>query len=48
MDRNELKEIIKRVIDQMREGEEDTPVLGCIYSDSCDHHTTYYAVGEEG
>ena len=50
MSRNELKEIIARVIVRL---ENEAPKPGCIFGDcdnSCDacDVTTYYAVGEEG
>lgn len=48
MTRDELKEIIGRIIKKIRENEE-TPTLACIFNDvpECDTVTTYYAVGEE-
>ena len=52
MNRDELKEVICRIIDQLQDEEAPTP--GCIFHDApepgpgnCDM-TTYYAVGEEG
>lgn len=51
MSRNDLKEIIARVVERLAE---DTPKPACLYSDSscdtCDgcDMTTRYAVGEEG
>ena len=54
MTREDLKEVISRVIERMSDEQQCTPTPGCIYSDapqcgdnSCDV-TTYYAVGEEG
>jgi hypothetical protein len=52
MSRDELKEVITRIIDQMQDVEE-TPAPGCIFHDSpCDatpcDATTKYAIGEEG
>ena len=50
MSRDELKEIIVRVIDRMGGDEAcEAPVAGCIYKDApepCDA-TSYYAIGEE-
>ena len=50
MTRQDLKEIIVRVIEQVGE-DEVTPVAGCIYQDTppepCDA-TTWYGIGEEG
>ena len=49
MTRQELKEIILRVITEVNE-EEEAPVAGCIYQDApdpCDA-TTFYGIGEEG
>jgi hypothetical protein len=48
MSRNELKEMIIRVIDRMSETDEETPAEGCVFGDSgnCDV-TTKYAINEE-
>ena len=50
MNRDDLKEVICRVIDALQQG--DTPTPGCIFGDHpCDNPcdiTTHYAVGEEG
>lgn len=52
MNRKELKEIICRVIDCMKDQDQDetTPALGCVFGDTCDtcDATTKYAIGEEG
>ena len=47
MSRDELKEVIIRVIDQLQEIEE-APAPGCIFHDSQCDATTKYAIGEEG
>ncbi len=49
MNREELKEILERIVNKM----EDAPQTGCIFGDGgCDENTcdltTFYAVGEEG
>ena len=49
MSREEMKELIVRVIEQLSE-EADSPVSGCIYKDApdpCDA-STLYGIGEEG
>ena len=50
MNREELKELIVRVIERMVENEPgETPVVGCIYKDApdpCDA-STLYGIGEE-
>ncbi len=47
MDRDDLKEIIIRVIEELED--EQSPQPACVYGDGggCDV-TTLYAVGEEG
>lgn len=48
MSRDELKEIIRRVIVRMQQEEPPhSPLPGCTFNDNCDA-TTLYAVGEEG
>ena len=47
MSRDELKEVITRVIDQMNEVEE-APMPGCLFGDDDCDATTKYAIGEEG
>jgi hypothetical protein len=47
MERKELKEIIKRVIDQVKQ-ESTAPKPACLYGDKTPGPTTEYAVGEEG
>lgn len=51
MDRQELKEIIHRIIEQVQQdkaADRDAPQPACIFSDNCDGGpTTKYAVGEE-
>ena len=52
MTREDLKDIIVRVIDNMND--DNAPACACLFSDNqCDDNpqcdiTTYYAVGEEG
>jgi hypothetical protein len=54
MNKNELREIIVRVVDALRqEASEDanSPHTACVFGDEsepCDTVTTLYAVGEEG
>ena len=48
MNRNELKEIIIRVIDRMGETEDETPELGCLFGDGNCDATTKYGINEEG
>ncbi len=49
MDRQDLKEIIRRIIEKVQEEEgKDAPQPACIFNDNCDGGpTTMYAVGEE-
>ena len=51
MTRDDLKDIIVRVIDRMDETDE-APAAGCLFCDQKDPDpcdvTTFYAVGEEG
>ena len=52
MSRDDLKEIIVRVIERMDDGSAEAPATGCFFHDKpapdpCDV-TTFYAVGEEG
>jgi hypothetical protein len=49
MSRNELKEIIVKVIEKMqREKDEgDAPTPACLFGDNCDA-TTKYGMNEEG
>lgn len=47
MTREELKEIISRIIKKIGEDSEaQAPLLGCIFGDNCDV-TTKYGVDEE-
>jgi len=48
MDRNELKEIIVRVIEKIAKEEEQAPAAACLFYDNPCDATTRYAVGEEG
>jgi hypothetical protein len=48
MSREDLKDIIARVVDRLQT---EAPKPACIFGDNCDNScdvTTYYAVGEEG
>ena len=49
MDRQDLKEIIRRIIKKVQqEADRDAPRPACIFNDNCDGGpTTMYAVGEE-
>ena len=47
MERKELKEIIKRVIDQVKQAS-TAPKPACLYGDKTPGPTTEYSVGEEG
>ena len=49
MDRQDLKEIIHRIIKQVQEEtDRDAPQPACIFNDNCDGGpTTKYAIGEE-
>lgn len=46
MDRSELKEIIRRVIERVQQEELQSPQPGCTFNDNCDV-TTKYGVSEE-
>ena len=46
MTREDLKEIITRVLERIQDDEE-APKPACLFGDTCDA-TTRYAVGEEG
>lgn len=49
MTREELKEILSRIIDKLQEpAREDAPPPACIFNDAPCDVTTRYAVNEEG
>jgi len=45
MDRTELKDILRRVIERLKE--EQAPQQGCMFGDGACDGTTLYGVGEE-
>lgn len=47
MNREDLKEIIRRVLEKMQGQADESPTLACIFNDMPCDVTTEYAVGEE-